>query len=191
MTFTLALPLVVALGGIGVVLPQGNAGDCDGNGVADAIEISSTPHLDTNGNGQLDSCEGFSVDRDRISLSQGGSQELRIQLGPTMAGSVYWILGSISGTAPGMKIDFASLPLNWDGPSGYMATTVTSPNGAYLQGGLGVLGLNGEATATFSLPPGFDPAFAGTTVNHAYLILGPDYQTFVWASNSVSVTLEP
>lgn len=188
---TIALPLAIALGGVGVVLPGGTSGDCNGNGVADAVEIHAEPHLDTNQNGKLDYCEGFSVESDRISLSQGGNQRMKIMLGPVMAGRIYWVLGSVAGATPGLKVHAASLPLNWDGPAGYMAITLGEPNGSFLANGFGVLGINGDATPVFTVPAGFDPAFVGMTVHHAYMILGPDFQTFIWASNAVSVRLEP
>lgn len=188
MAHGIALALVLATG---IVLPTGNAGDCNGNGVADAVEMSAKPHLDTNGNGVLDFCEGLSVDRDELSVSAGGVQKLHLELGPTMAGSFYWVLGSLAGTSPGMKVGFAHLPLNWDGPGAYMGYTLVKVNSGYLKNGLGALDAYGRADATFELPPGTDPGLAGLTVRHAYLVLGPDFQTFVWASNAVALRLDP
>ncbi len=188
MTFTLAIPIAFVLGGI--ILPQGTAGDCNSNGIPDSTEIASTPHLDTNGNGMPDSCEGLSVDVDRIPLATGGTQRLQLDLGPAMAGTTYWIFGSLAGSDPGMQVGFARLPLNYDGPGAYMAHTLWSPNQGYLAGGLSALDSQGRATAVFTVPPGMDPSFAGMKVHHAYMILGANNQTFVWASNAVSAVLE-
>ncbi len=189
MSNTIGLAIAFALGG--VLLPGAQNGDCNGNGVGDAAEIAAASYKDSNHNGVLDLCEGLSVDRDWISLAKGGTQELSLDLGPGMAGSFYWMLGSLAGDAPGMPFGFAKLPLNFDGAGGYMLHTMKMVNVGFLKNGVSALDAQGRALARFVLPAGFDPALAGLRVHHAFLIVASDLKTFLWGSNSVSVLLVP
>lgn len=165
--------------------------DCDGNGIEDALEIESDPVLDANYNGRPDRCEGLSVDRLQISIAQGGTQRFQLDLGPVMAGRIYWILGTTAGDAPGMKFGYAKLPLNYDGERGYMEQTLQRPNAGRLTASLGVLDIDGRANGFVTVEPGFDPSLAGLRVHHSFVIIEPLLRSAVWASNSVSLDLLP
>lgn len=165
--------------------------DCNGNGIDDAEEIALDPVLDANFNGKPDYCEGLSVDRLSVSLRDGGEQRFLIDLGPNMAGSVYWILGTTAGTDPGFKFGFAHLPLNHDGPGGYFSQTLKRPNEDELSGTLGILDKDGRATGKLTIEPETDPTFAGQVVHHSFVILYSTIRTPVWASNAVSLELLP
>ncbi len=165
--------------------------DCNGNNVADVIEIAQDPVLDANFNGLPDICEGLSVDRLQISVSQGGTQTFLIDLTPAMAGRVYWIIGSTAGTSPGVTIGFTHVPLNFDGNKGYMAQTLARPNQGELQNTLSALDAHGRARASVTLQPDSDPALAGTVAHHAFMIIEPTGRVAVWASNPVSLELVP
>jgi hypothetical protein len=167
------------------------AEDCDANGLDDAHEMSAKPFLDTNFNGTLDLCEGLSVDTDQISLASGGAQTLHVELGPAFAGYLYWMLGSTAGESTGTPFGGVTVPLTWDGFSGYMSYTIKHANSGVLSSGVGFLDQSGSADARFELAPGSDPALAGVTVRHAYAIFPFGANAFFWSSNSVSVKLVP
>jgi hypothetical protein len=130
----------------------------------------------------------FCGDVSSISLATGGSQVLTLEGGASRAGWFYFILGSVTGTAPG--IDFGGgvvLPLNFDV---YMNLILNSPGLGAFGAFQGTLDGTGHAVATFTLPPIMDPSLVGVTINHAYLagsLIGvPEF-----ASNAVSVLLVP
>ena len=97
----------------------------------------------------------------------------------------YVLLGSLSGTTPGIPIGLLVLPLN---PDAYLTFTLTSPNTPPLGNSLGLLDAFGEAAASFTIPPGSSPALAGLTLHHAYVVFGP---MVVFASNPVPLRLVP
>ena len=171
---------------------QSNAGeDCDANGVEDSLEIANDPVLDANFNGTPDRCEGLSVDRLQLSLSQGGSQRFLLDLGPNMAGRIYWVVGTTAGSDPGMKFGFTKIPLNYDGARGYMEQTLSRPNKDELSATLGALDADGRAQGAVTLHAGYDPSLAGLIVHHAFVIIDPSLRGPVWSSNAVSLELIP
>ena len=119
--------------------------DCDGNGIPDIDEIVVDPTLDANFDGIYDLCQGLSVDRLSISLSEGGSQALRLNLGPNTAGTIYWVLGSTQGTSPSTEFGFTKVPLKHDGPGGYFWQSTNRPNEEELIDSFGILDANGQA----------------------------------------------
>jgi hypothetical protein len=120
-----------------------------------------------------------------LSISNPGSQVISLTAGTPWANRTYWTLGSFSGTAPGLMLgNGIKLPLNFDS---YFQFLLNTPNPAVLSNSVGILDAQGNATATFNLPPSLRPAFAGRTIHHAY-ILQP---TMDFASDAVSVTLVP
>ena len=105
-----------------------------------------------------------------ISVAAGGSQPLSIDAGPCRAGSLYLLLGSITGTVPGIPLGGLVLPLNLDA---YFLLTLTEPNAGALVGTFGTLDARGLGAAAFELPPGSNPALAGLHLDHAAPILDP------------------
>ena len=128
------------------------------------------------------------TDADSISLSAGGSVDLDLLTGSSQAGRVYLTLGSVTGTEPGIPYGLEVLPLNLDA---YLNYTLAKPNSAILQNSLGILDANGATTTTFALPPGVNPALAGTTVYHASVVLEPIMSDIVHISNAVATELVP
>ncbi|MHC4377145.1 MAG: hypothetical protein ACYS26_11155 [Planctomycetota bacterium] len=102
-----------------------------------------------------------------VSVSAGGSVDLRAQFGPGSEGQLYWILGSASGSTPGTPFEGQIVPLNVDS---YTLLTL-NPGTPPLANNFGTLDLDGFGTATFSLPANSDPSFAGITGTHAALLL--------------------
>ena len=124
-----------------------------------------------------------------ISLSAGGTQNFEAFGGVENTGDIYFLLGSVSGTAPGLPLPpVGVLPLNFDA---YTNLTLTAPNTPPLSGSFGTLNGDGKFNAALSLPAGSNPNLAGVVANHAYVVL--DLSTGVPAivkiSNAVGVTL--
>lgn len=136
----------------------------------------------------------------QISLSAGGTQVLTCSAGPLQAGKPYRVVGSLSGTSPGVvlgglttvpSILFVSrhamftLQLNADR---YLRTTLTNPNPpAPLFNSVGFLDVNGQATVTFTLPPGSHFLPAGSVIQHALLLTNDPF----FASTNATLTLAP
>jgi hypothetical protein len=129
-------------------------------------------------------------DVDSISLGAGGVQNFVYSLGPKHAFELYVLLGTFSGTSPGIPIDDKVLPLNLDD---YLTYTASSPGFAPLVGGFGQFDATGMATAQFVAPAGLYPAsLVGFTLHHAYLAIdvsGMPYVSLI--SNACPLELTP
>ena len=123
------------------------------------------------------------------SLSSGATRSLLLAGGPSAAGQTYVVLGSATGTAPGVAVDSVVLPLVADA---YSTVTLTNANQPPFGNTLGVLDAAGQAVATLTVPPGTSPALAGLTLFHAYLALDPTFGFHATlASNAVPLELVP
>ena len=121
-----------------------------------------------------------------LSAFVGGTQGLELIAGPDSAGRLYLLLGTASGTQPGIAVDGELLPLNVDA---YTLYTLQHPNQAPLQGSLGALDGAGRASASFVLPP-LVPGTAGLSLHHAYAVFGPSGSVAL-TSNAVSLEITP
>ncbi|MFG0320068.1 MAG: hypothetical protein ACF8XB_22540, partial [Planctomycetota bacterium JB042] len=119
-----------------------------------------------------------------LSVTTGGTQTLTLDAGAVNAGRGYWVLGSVSGTTPGLPVwAGVNLPLNFDF---YMNFLLSNPNPVVLQNNFANLDGSGQQTTLFNLPPGLPASAVGVTIDHAFALLPPDY-----TSNAVSVLLTP
>ncbi|MFT6715362.1 MAG: hypothetical protein ACJAVJ_002655, partial [Planctomycetota bacterium] len=104
----------------------------------------------------------------------------------------YLLLGSLSGTTPGMPVGPYVVPLNADF---YLSRTFVSPNPAYLTNSTGVMTPTpdggGTATASLTLPLGLSPALAGQTVHHAFVYVETQTGNVNFVSNAVPLKLLP
>ena len=100
------------------------------------------------------------------------------------------MLGSKSGTSPGLPLDGLLLPLNVDG---YTLATLMEPNRPPLGNTYGLLDAGGRATATITVPTGLPAGLAGLTLHHAFAVveLLPALLHVVHVSNAVPLTLTP
>ena len=80
------------------------------------------------------------------------------------------------------------VPLN--APDVYLDFTLVQASQPPFASTLGTLDAAGGATASVTLPPGLDPAFAGLAVHHAFAVFGPAGSA-VLASNPALLTLVP
>jgi len=125
-----------------------------------------------------------------ISASAGGTQAFEVHAGTVRAGDFYWVLGSVTGTSPGLSLDSWLLPLV---PDAWFAYTLGAPNSALLPSSLGVVGASGIAAASLALPAGLDPALVGATLHHAFATVdaGGMFAVVSGTSNAFDVTLAP
>lgn len=121
-----------------------------------------------------------------LSLASGGLHLINIQAGAGLGGAVYAVLGSASGTQPGISGGGLTLPLNVDG---YFQLTLGNPN-TIVKKSVGLLKPDGTNQAILRIDPGALPELAGVTLYHAYVVLD-DNLVPVLASNADSVQLLP
>lgn len=161
--------------------------DCNANGVADDLDLASGESFDFNANLLPDDCESLSADIAVLSVGAGGTQTLSLDAGSGFSGELYWTLGSVSGTTPGIPVGPLLIPLNYDF---YTTFTLLQPNGAPLVDSSGSLDVSGEGTMLFMAGPGVLPASAvGLSLNHAFVVFG-DGLAMVFASNAMPLFLD-
>lgn len=129
------------------------------------------------------------ADNTSLSLAAGGTQTLTLEAGLSHAGLLYLILGSASGTSPGLFVNAVSLPLNLDG---YLLWSLSSAGTGLFQGTLGFLDASGGGTASLSVPAGASPSLIGLTLHHAGLVfdVSSGLQA-VFATNAEPLSLLP
>ena len=110
----------------------------------------------------------LSSDKTSLSLFQGGKMVLSVHAGKAHAGDLCMVLGSASGTNPGMLIGGKRLWLNLDA---YLSFTLAAPHAVFYNN-LSVLDANGEGKVGFTLPLGLSPSLGGTLLHHSCLFLG-------------------
>jgi hypothetical protein len=121
-----------------------------------------------------------------LSLASGGAHDLIVRGGSDAAGDLYFVLGSLSGTSPGVALaPGVTLPLVPD-----VYTDLCLAVAAPIAPAFGLLDAQGAANAAFALPAGAHPALAGLVLHHA--VLSIDLTTFqVGATNAVRLELVP
>ena len=162
------------------------------NVMANAIRVGATgsPNwaVDAVGSGSIQTLQvvvvGLKIDFPTISVATTGTRILSLDAGTAQAGRLYFLLGTYTGTSPGVTLAGGTiLPLN---PSFYLTYSASNPNTAPLGNSLAHLNGSGKATATFTLPH-LPPAAAGLVLHHAYVLLQP----IDFVSNPVQLTLVP
>ena len=116
--------------------------------------------------------------------STGGSQKFTYSAGTAQAGNVYFVLGSVSGTSPGISISpSVTLPINFDG---WTSSSIGFANAGPFFQTVGTLDSMGIGNGALTLPP--FPFLAGFTFDHAFL--GISGTTPVYASNAASLNMQ-
>ncbi|QDU82964.1 hypothetical protein Pla163_00590 [Planctomycetes bacterium Pla163] len=108
--------------------------------------------------------------RPEVSIDDAGTTDLVLFAGPERAGSIYFVVGSYTGTSLGFEVDGVTLPIDRDS---YTDQCVFDYNGAILTNNLGLLDGDGTAVVHFRLPKGLDPALAGVRIWHAAVVISP------------------
>ena len=127
---------------------------------------------------------GLHLDNSSAPVSGPIRVEMALCAGAEHAGRTYWILGSLSGTAPGFSFAGNHVALN---PDVYFDITLSTPNQGPLLDSLGTLDPNGIAYAAFDLPAP-TPLMANLTLNHLYAVF--DLQTLVVEYFTAPATLQ-
>ena len=123
-----------------------------------------------------------------MSLTAGGTHALFLDGTVANAGRPYVVLGSASGTTPGLVIDGISLPLN---PDNYSVLMLNQLNSGPFNRTAGLLDAQGRADALIDIAPGTNGGgLTGATVNHAFVVFGST-GVVSFASNATELTLLP
>jgi hypothetical protein len=161
--------------------------DCNGNQVPDSCDLANGTSHDFDRNGRPDECDPLSASTDRISLATGGRVDFTLNAGPGNGGFLYFLLGSMTGTAPGTPFGPVLLPLNTvNDPWFQLTSTLFSP--AMLQNTLSFLNGTGRSTAALVVPP-LPAAFLGLQLHHAYLVIDLGALQARMASNAMPLLL--
>lgn len=124
-----------------------------------------------------------------LPLIDGGTQTATLNAGAAHAGEFYWILGSVSGTSPGIPLGNGwSLPLVVDP---YFNLTLSKPGLTPYQPSLGFLDAAGHMIAQVTVPPESDFGLAGLTVHHAYLLYDFAQSSVLFTSVPIELRLVP
>jgi FG-GAP repeat len=116
------------------------------------------------------SCEPYLLGYpSQVSATLGGEHAFHLSAGAAGPGSAYLVLGSMSGTAPGVALGDALLPLQ---PDVYFDASLSIPNQGIFSGTLGVFGPSGTSYGAVTIPSAL-PGLAGITLYHALVVLGP------------------
>lgn len=108
---------------------------------------------------------GICADVDGVTATAGGTQNLKIVGTSANAGKSYWLLGSVTGTSPGVSLLGIHIPLNVDP---YTDFTIANANSSVLKNSRGTLDKDGNATASFVVPANAAPM--GLKFYHAALV---------------------
>ncbi|WP_419186353.1 FG-GAP repeat domain-containing protein [Rohdeia mirabilis] len=176
-----------------IEIAAGNLPDCNSNWTADSCEIGLQAGLDLNGDGVLDECNPPPLRARTVqaSLIDGGIQTLWLDAGTARSSNAFALLGSASGTAPGVTDSPSgiSVPLNIDP---YFNLLLLNAGAGIVAPLFGVLDSSGAATAVVTVPSGTDMSFVGLTLHHAYITIDLfDTGLMTFASNAVPLTLTP
>lgn len=128
----------------------------------------------------------FFTDVDQISVATGGTATFTINIGPNLNGHEYLVLGTASGTAPGMNLpNGIHLPINWDA---FSDLTMLLANSPVLPNTWGTLDATGSASAQLVLPGPLDPGLVGTNLDFAVITRSG---AFTFATTATRVSLAP
>lgn len=175
-------------------LPNGNTLICKGNG-GWLFEITSAGQMVWEYFPQVYtpplvfmatySDRGLWADHESLTASAGGSIHFDLEAGSARARHSYVIVGSMSGTTPGFDLGAFHVPLNIDG---YTLGLLSSVGAGPFADWVGVFDAGGGASANLALPP--LASLAGITLHHAYVTLHPTRGVVTYSSNAVPLSLQ-
>jgi len=126
----------------------------------------------------------MNVDGELLSASTGGSQAFTYSAGSGNAGNVFFVLGSITGTSPGIQLTPSlNLPVNFDG---WTSSTINFANAGPFFQTVGVLDSMGVGNGSVTFPP--FPFLSGFTFNHAFMAINGTTPVFV--SNASTLRMQ-
>lgn len=162
------------------------AGVLDNRGVlafATAFDVSGQARSLPVDVGAAESAPSLAADRATLIATQGGRQNLVIAAGPTHASAIYLVVGSASGSVPGIGLGAYTLPVQ---PDAWLVFTTSNANSGILQNTLGLLNSAGAAIAAIALPP-LSRSFIGTKFVHSAVLM--DGRNFTYVTNTSTLEL--
>ncbi|MEW6743700.1 MAG: C25 family cysteine peptidase [Planctomycetota bacterium] len=152
---------------------------------AGTLEVTAAKYGHLPAQGTATVVEGaLTADNYTLSEGAGGVVNFHLDAGAAFAGRDYVVLGSMSGTEPGLPVgNGVTLPLNWDL---FMLVVATNLNSPIFDHFLGELDASGEASARLSVPGPMPPGCAGLVLHFAFGVMTP----WEYASNPVGVLIE-
>lgn len=133
-------------------------------------------------------CPTLGSAQGQVSLSAGGTQLMNLDAGPSFANDLYFLVGSSSGTDPGVPLAGMRLPLNLDD---YFDLTLQGGPLSPLSNNIGALNGAGTARVRFDVPPASDPSLAGLQLYHAFVLVRFGPLAIVHTSNPLALDLVP
>lgn len=122
----------------------------------------------------------------QLSTSAGGSVTFTIDGGPALAGALWFLGGSATGTSPGIPVGPGMVvPLVPDAYLDYLLSGT-----GWIAPTSGVLGGDGTAAATATLPPWAVLGFS-LPLHHSFAILSLDQTSIAATAPAVTLTLTP
>lgn len=125
------------------------------------------------------------TDVPQISAATGGTANFTINAGPLYQSAGYRVLGSITGTSPGITLNHVNIPLNFDV---FMIDTILYANSSALPGFFGTLDATGSAAAALITGP-LPPAAVGLQMDFAvFTTVGGRVR---WSSDATHLEIVP
>jgi hypothetical protein len=165
----------------------GFIGDYTGIAASDrALHPIWTDGRNSNNNAFTSSIQfDMSTDVSTISAATGGTVNFTLNAGPLFQSDAYRVLGSISGTSPGINFGGVNVPLNFDV---FLLDTILFANSSALQNFVGSLDATGSASAALVTGP-LPPSAAGVAMDFAFFVtVGHPVK---WASDPTHVSIVP
>jgi len=128
----------------------------------------------------------LTVDTVAISAANGGEVNFSLDAGASNKNRKYIILGTMSGTSPGMPLPggVVTLPINWDGFTSGIVPFLNSP---VFNGFIGTLDSSGEGKAQLNTPGPLPSGLVGVKMNFAFACNKP----WNYVSNAVAIFILP
>jgi hypothetical protein len=130
--------------------------------------------------------EALRADKGTLSLSQNESLTFQLDARGVHGGKLYLLLGSLTGTAPGLQLASVRMPLILDP---YFLLTLACPNGTMLPRSFFVLDSLGRGQCPLKLVPGLPPSLIGLTMQHSFVVIDAKDGSFDFASNAVETRI--
>ena len=106
--------------------------------------------------------------------------------GAEHAGELYLVIGSASGTEPGVSVAGSTIPLNLDW---YSTLMLTQPNVAPFLNTFGTIDPWGYAVANIDLPGGSPASLVGLHLHHAFVLIDPLTGDLTHVSNTTTLDI--
>ncbi|MEZ5978770.1 MAG: hypothetical protein R3F34_11175 [Planctomycetota bacterium] len=131
----------------------------------------------------------FEAEKPLLDPVAGDSLTLLMNAGREHAGDVTYLVGSATGTSPGVPVPGTELvaPIVWDVYTEYVFLT---SGGGFLSSVVGILDGEGRGEAEFSIPPATYAGFSGLHLYHAYVVIDLDTFVATHASNAATFQIE-